>query len=324
MNIDIRKVASWLNLTPQQFDILLCIYHLQEFGGDTSPKAIQKQYKEHTGKYIMKPNLFNILRLLKRSGCIKHKVVAGYTIDLTGIKQILQLRREEYQENLKEFDNSMGIVEDFFLKVSDNMKPPEVEYFSSDASFIESVTREMKKAKRYYITAKFPGIAYTYGPYASIRRGEYVRTLWRKCCEEKSMEVNYLTCLNPDYPYTHAYNFYKDPKKALNECKIILNQLENQIELYDNLKIYYIDNPYGLDIILNEDKYNQPEDLFMFIRDTQFNATGGIHIKSKEIGRQVRDMFQTLCKQAILLEGVVGKKIIAAKRKELKSRFGVF
>jgi hypothetical protein len=317
--LDFKQAAQWLNLTPQQLDILYCVFRLQEKKLQTTPKNIQAEYRALTGKYLMKPNLFNILRTLKASKTLKQANYGTYGIDIEGIRDTFGRRGEEYRQRLEEFEGLSGEIEGFFMKLQETNRPPNVEYLEY-APFFNKITSDIRRAKCYYATAKFPSIISTISRYSEPGRGSYLKTLSQKCFEDQSLEVNYLTGLDLDNPYNHALRFYADEHKAYDECVAILSRLEKRLKTHKNLHVYYLMNPYGMDILLPE--HNKPENLYMFIRDSRLNVTGGLRIQSRDIAARAKETFMTLCQQATALEGVAAKRIIAAKRKELRERYG--
>jgi hypothetical protein len=319
VELNFNKVAEYVGLTPQQFDVLQCIYRLQEWRKVTSPKSIQEEYRRHTSRYLMKPNLFNILRILKMKGCIVQSGYGEYGINFIGIKECLRSTKTDLTKDLKEFTEVESEIEKYFIKLNETVRPPRVEYLKYEP-FFSSVSDDLKKANEYYITAKFPGIAYTLAPYEKLGRGEYFKTLWERAIDQRNLKVNYLTCLDPEYPYLHSLRVYKKKSRALRECESIFNNLENITSTFNNINIFYIKNPYGLDIVLPEDKF--PETIYMFIRDGKMEVTGGIHIISRDIATRAKETFTALCNQATLLKGVKGQEIIEAKRKELMRRYG--
>jgi len=87
----------------------------------------------------------------------------------------------------------------------------------------------------------------------SIGIKKYVQALWERCFEENKLNVNCLTLLDIDLPFNHAFRLFGDPKKAFDECKLMIEQLKNLIDKYDNLDVRYIKDPHGMDVIISED-----------------------------------------------------------------------
>ena len=159
----------------------------------------------------------------------------------------------------------------------------------------------------------------TMGPYAAVGRGDYLKALWDRCLEKRALDVYYLSPIDLDNPFSQAMKVYNNRRKAFRECEMILNNLQNLADSYENLRIYFSPNPYGLDIILPE--RNVPEDLYMFIRDNRMNITGGIHIKNRDIGCRAKETFNMLCSHAVLLRGDAAVGVIEQKKRELRKRY---
>ncbi len=319
MDLDVCRVADGLGLTRQQFDILQCVYRLQSDGVKASPKRVQEEYRKLSGKHLMKANLFKVLKVLRDKGHLVRSGYGAYVINFEGVKNSLDRRRMEYEKGLGDFNELAGEVEGYFLRLAEETRVPRVEYLKYEP-FFEDVTEKLQKAKSYYITSKFPGIAYTLAPYANIGRGEYVETLWNRCLEKRDLQVDYLTCLDPEYPYTHSMKLHGNKNKALRECETVFSKLQNQVSNYENLNVYYLKNPYGLDIILPvKDK---PEDVYFFIRNAHMDVSGGIHVKSRDIASRAQETFHALCTHATLLKDNQGNQIIDKKHRELHRRYG--
>jgi hypothetical protein len=148
-------------------------------------------------------------------------------------------------------------------------------------------------------------------------RGEYLQTLIYRCFEKKDLEITYLSPLDLDYPYMHSLNLFQDKNKAIKECEAIINQLENTIEVFDNFHLYYLKNPYGLDVLIPEG--GSLTECYSFIRDINMNAIGGIYMKSEQIARQTKETFQALCQSATEAKGASGRQICADLRERLAS-----
>ena len=313
--MDIRKLGLWLGLTPQEFDILQCIYRLQLDGVQASPKVIQNKYRRRHGKILEKANLFKIARRLISLGYVVKKGRAEYILDFDGVQTGLDRKKSEYVETLDEFEELTGKLHEKFKKIVGQQSKPIIKYFNQ-IEYMQHVSKKLLTAKKYFITSKFPGIAYTYGPYSMIDRQKYYNVLLDRCMHKRDLDVNYLTSLDLDYPYSHSLKFYNgNTEKAKKECNVILDNLQNIMEEYDNIKIYTVDNPYGLDIILPENTH--PEDLYLFIRNPKMDVIGGIYIKNQDLATKSKETFQTICKNATPLTGATGKRIISKTRKKI-------
>jgi len=58
---------------------------------------------------------------------------------------------------------------------------------------------------------------------------EYIKTLWKRCLENEELHINYITPLDVEFLFNHAFRVFGDPEKAYKESLIIIEELANQI-----------------------------------------------------------------------------------------------
>jgi len=311
-NIDAPSV---LGITEQQLNLLKTVYKLTSKNKTATPREIEHTYRADHNTQIQTSNLFRQLKTLLDKQFLTRENEADYRLNIEGIKKTLDTRKQEYHTKLEHYEQLTNQLEEYFKKATETKGQPVVEYLTDKELFF-NVSQSLKKADKYYTTSKFPGVAYTYTLYTKIGRGEYSQILQQRCFEKKDIEVWYLTPLDLDYPFTHSMAFYRDKEKALKECEIIITQLENLAETYDNLHIFHLENPYGLDVMLPEGK--DLIDSYLFLRDEHMNATGGIYMKSPEIAKRAKETFFSLCSNALEVRGEQGKIIYNKLRGHLK------
>ena len=313
MKLEEIQAPQILGITEQQLDILKTIYKINTKNKKATPQEIENTfYKDYNGK-IQKSNLFRQLKILLDKKLINRDSEADYTINLKGIKTNLELRRKQFQQTLDNYSKLSNEIEEYFRRVSLDNTKPYVKYLEY-TPFFEQVSNSIKDSKAYYSTGKFPNIFYPRPLLKGISRGSFGDKLFDKCFDE-NIEVRYLTNLDLDNPYNHALQVYGDAEKAYLETEYILNRLSEFVHRYDNLKIHYLKEPYGLDILIPE-KSDQTES-YMFIRDDRMNILGGIYIKSKETTRRAKETFLKICESATRIKGKSGEKIIRQLKKDL-------
>ncbi|MFH0861927.1 MAG: hypothetical protein V1875_02750 [Candidatus Altiarchaeota archaeon] len=319
MEFDLKMVSEGLGLTPQQFDILQCVYQIHERGIVAAPKAIQEEYRKLRGKHLMKPNLFNVLRLLKNKGHIKQTEYACYEVDFDFVEKTLRQKKEERYREISEFEKVVDEVDAYFSRIKVSQFKPVVEYLEYD-QFYHKLAQLVRVAKVHYVVGKFAKISYTPTMLAGIGRAEYVKAIYDGCFK-KRLKAKYLTNLDIDYLYHQALQTYKNPGLAYLECQ---KTIENLCELrkMDNVDIVYTERLFGLDLVLPEKI--QPIDVFLYIRDNREDIIGGVHIGSPDVGKRAKEMFLRECESGINLKTKKGENIIRNVRMKLKGKYGRF
>jgi hypothetical protein len=312
-NIDAPDI---LGITEQQLNLLKAVYKLTTKNKIATPREIELTYAKDCGGEIQKSNLFRQLKILLDKKYLTREIEANYKLNFEGLKKTLDQRKQEYQQKLLNYEQLTNELEEYFKKAT-TLDKPVVEYLDYTELWAKLI-KSIKKSSRYYITAKFPGMVYTYQPYSSAGRGEYMQTLIQKCFEKKELDVTYLTPLDLDYPFTHSMNIFKDKEKTMTECEMIINQLESLSNLHDNFHVMYLENPYGLDVVIPEGR--DLDESYIFIRDEKMNVTSGIYINSQETAKRSKETFLNLCQSSKEIKGAFAKDICNDLRKKLKVR----
>ena len=97
----LSNLAQYLNLTPQQCDIVNIIYNLQERKVQSTPIAIEKEYINEKKIFLQKSNLFSQLKILMDKKIIIKDNRAHYTINIEGIKESILARQKELENETK-------------------------------------------------------------------------------------------------------------------------------------------------------------------------------------------------------------------------------
>lgn len=315
--MDYKKVSDGLGLTPQQFDILQCIYGIQVDGHKASPKAIQADYRKHSGKYLMKPNLFNLLRLLKGKGYIVQANFGEYNVDIKSISESLKAREVSLSSELDDFKILSANVEDYFTKAASQYERPYVTYLELDY-FSKNISKALQTATTYYSTTSYPNLTFNPDVASAIKRPEYVRVLWERAIVKKELVVKYLTDLNMEYLFNYVSKAHQNEETAGKICLDVLNQLQAHVESHDNLEIFYQDTPLYLDIHMPENL--TPKEFYSHLRGLRSEIRGVVYVKSRDAAQATKKLFLEMLERGQRIEGPRGKRIISSKRKELKQR----
>jgi hypothetical protein len=318
-DLDVKKVAEALGITEQQLEILVSIYRVESSGRRTSPKEIRADYLRAYGRGIQSPNYFMHTKKLQQVGFVKRTGAGVYGIDFPAIKKALEKKREDKVKELSEMDGLAEETSEYFRRFAYAPSKPVVEYLSNESMFA-SIAKTIKSANKIYVSANFPTIAYTYPVASGIGRGEFVKALWDRCFTKDKLQVFYLTTLDIDFLFNHSFSVYGDPEKAYHECKVILDQLENQVNTYENLGIRYINDLHGTDVLIPEK--NGTEEMYLFTRDEHKNIQGGIHIQSVETASAAKFSFLRDFEYAQEIRGDKGKKTMQGIRKQLEEKYG--
>lgn len=319
-NNELRKVAKWLEITDQQFEILLSIYKLEVRRDETTPRNIEREYLNSYGKVPQRSNLFGQIRQLLGKNLITKERQGLYSVNFDVMYTMLQDRKDKFIEELNEFNRVSERVKDYFKKAALQTTKPRVEYLNHGELY-DALAKSITDVDRFYATANFPTIFYTYPLATGIGRSNYTDMVWRRCFKKAELGVFYLTTLNIDFPFNHAFRIYGDPKKAYKECIIIIDQLWNQIETHDNLDIRYLKEPHGMDVFIPE-RY-EPRGFFIFTRDEHKNIVGGIEVRSPETAISAKQMFMRDFEYAEQLRGKKGEEIIGNIKKELEEKYSI-
>lgn len=317
---ELRKIVKWLGVTDQQFGILLSIYKLESRREETTPRNIEREYLKNYGKAPQRSNLFAQIRQLLGKNLITKERKGFYSVNFDAMSAMIQDRRDKFIEELNEFNRVSERVQDYFKKAALQAARPRVDYLDHDELY-DALAKSIKDADRLYTTINFPTIAYTYPLATGIGRGNYTKMVWDRCFKKAELNAFYLTALNIDFPFNHAFRIYGDPKKAYRECIIILDQLWNQIETYNNLDIRYLKEPHGMDVFIPE-RYG-PREFFLFTRDEHKNIIGGIEVRSPETAISAKQMFMRDFEYAEQLRGPKGEEIIENIKKELEKKYSI-
>lgn len=322
MDLEFQKLGNWLNLTEQQFQILTAVHQLHLRDEASSPKNIVAEYKGISNKLIQKPNLFTILKTLSEKKLLRKTGQASYALDFDGLRDLLSDKREVKQKELNQLDRILMETEEYFRKRLKPREQPEVNYLDHDALF-KKLADAVNHSTGYCVVGNFPSIAYTYPVYSGLHREEYMNALLENALKKKTLNVSFLTNMDVDYLFNHAFMTLGDPARAYRECRIMLQQLRNILDSNENVDVRYHEDPHGLDVAIPEKREDDPTEFIIFTRDEHKNIMGGVHVKAGEPARQAKHMFKRLFNYAEKLEGKTAEKIIQKIEEQLDEKYGV-
>ena len=313
------SLSDWLGLTEQQTDILKTVYNLEHNQKPTSPKNITAEYERTHRKRILRPNLFNILKLLKEKNLIAKKTQGAYTTNFPGIQENIKTAGAKLEEKMREYQEVSKNAEQYFTRYATRIDRPEVAYYDQPQLY-DKMTESLEHADKISITTSFPMIAYTKETTTALGTDKYAEKLWTRSNKEKKLQINYLTNLDIDHLFNHAFRTHGDPKLAYRECQTTLNRLETQTQTNPKLDIRHLQDPHSLDAAIIENK--TPTELYLFIKDEHNDTTGAIHIKHKQTATNTQKQYQRNYEYAEKLNTTQGRKKIQTLHQTLKQKYG--
>lgn len=315
MEFDFLKTGQWLSLTEQQFQILAAIHKLELRNEKTSPQDIVREYRKISDKLIQKPNLFTIIKTLSEKKLVKKTGQAAYSINFEGIRDTLTHARAGKQEELRQLTAALQETEEYFRTYLKPREQPRVEYLDNQALYAK-LSEEILNSTTFSIVANFPSIAYTYTIHSRLGREKYVQNMLEKTVKKQELRLCYLTDLDVDYLFNHAFMALGDPSKAYTESMLVLDQLASLIQSTPKIDVRFHEDPHGLDFAIPEKKMDEPESFIVFTRDEHRNIMGGVHVKASEPAKQAKQVFNRLFSYAEKLDDKsAGKKIQEIKQK---------
>ncbi len=315
MDLNNQKIAGWLGLTSQQFDILQCIHFLQLEDRVASPKNIQAEFKRRNKKHLQKPNLFNIIKILRQKKLIKKSGFGEYVIEFEGIKKALADHEGRLTDELDKFQTISKKTEEYFSSAAREFERPHVSYLEPH-QFSERINKALQKASVYYSTTSFPNISFNPEVAYAIKRPEYVKILWERGIIKKKLKINYLTDMNVEYLFNYVSKAYNEPETAYKICLDSINQLNTHIDTHDNLEIMYQETPLYLDIHMPI--IRSPKEFYSHMRGLRSEILGVIYVRSRDSAEATKKLFQEVSGRGTLLKEKTKDKIIKKTREKLK------
>jgi hypothetical protein len=267
----------------------------------------------------MKPNLFNILRLLRQRKIISQKGQADYCLNQLGIKDVMSEAKKRIDSEILEYGKINERVDQFFKELTYRVERPDITYLGEDE--LDSMLSKMvEEAKAFYMVSDFPEIAYSTDLAQLIKRGSFVESLGEKIGSGK-ITVQILTTINTDALFDHAFRTHEDPKTAYEESTTVVNRLKAQTKKHKNLEVRYSPEPTSLDIAIVETVI--PAQFMMFTRDEHNDINGGILVKSNKTSANALRAFEHGFSSATNIATSVGYTILDQAKQALTEKYSV-
>ena len=315
------EIPSWMDITQQQYQLLMVVKRLQLQGESSTPKNIIKEYHRLCGKTISRPNLFNQINpLLKRN--LISKVERGlYQLNILQIKNFLEQKKKKEKEKLSGFNKFTINLESELSKIASTPGKPVIEYVPS-RDFFTRISESIMKAKKWYADSPYPNITYPYALTRKISRTDFFDAQWTRSMKEKTLDSYYLTNLRIDFVYYRALKAFGRKSRALRECEIALARMDEINEIEDKIHMRYIDPLPGPHMYIFEFEKDKPQELFLCLRGSNVGREkyieykdpyGGVRIISPEIATQAKETYTHSFKHAKSLKGKFRDKILKEK-----------
>lgn len=300
-----ENIANLLNVTEQQFEILRAIDAIKN---KARPKDIDRAYKNLTGKYIQKPNLFAQLRELQKQDFIL-KSEGAYQVNKTKLKQSLQKRKQELKKSIGKCDALAKKVDQIFVS-----KPTEVRIkYLSRKGLLKLNVDTLKEATLFLRTAHLPAVTYSELSQRINDVKEYSDVL-KERCKKRKLKVQYIISLKPKRIFLRALEKLKDKNLAYKEVEVCYKNLIDLLKI-PNLEFYYLSADIESFGVAESDVFSI---LTLPLRASPHRIIGAIAIENKKISDAYKEMFNRLYKTAKPLTKYLIKKVAQQKLKELK------
>ncbi len=317
--MDEGLMRRWLGLTQQQFDVVKVIYRVRNRGVVSSPKVVQREYRTEHGKLIIKPNLFNILRVLQEKGVVRRVAQGEYALDHEGISNVMDGARVRLEGEREELDKTSGQVDQFFREVTYSREHPDVNYLEGKELYV-ALADAASKSLVFWATVDFPWTAYSPELAHAAGASRFVEALQQKLVDKKS-SVNLLTTLSTESLFNHGFSAHGDPKDAYSEILNTVDHLATQVSSSGNLDVRYSDVPAGLDIAIAETQ--QPNEFILLIRDEHNDIRSGIRVRSHKTAANALQSIQKVFSQALRLKSPQGKAILKGVKSDIQRKYGI-
>ncbi len=319
MELDIEHVAGVLGLPGQQFEILVSIYAVEHSDKRASPGNIMRGYEKSFRRKIASPNFFTQLKRLQEARFVRKTGVACYSVDLDRVREVFADKRELRRKEIEALDKlSDDAVDEYFSSQASKQRMPVVYYTDFESIFSEIVVK-LKRADKVYILTYFPIVSYPYPLAKGIGRGDYVKALWDRCFDRERMEIFYLTDLNVDLLFSHAFRVFGNPRQAYEECKIAIDLLHDRIDKYlDRLHVRFMKDYVTVtqDMILVEGRDDL--DYYLLTKDEHMDINGGIYINETGTAAYAKKSFLNNFE----FSSEVSSKLLNEKKRLLDKKYG--
>ncbi|MFH1836235.1 MAG: hypothetical protein ABH851_08615 [Methanobacteriota archaeon] len=324
--MELKNISRWLEITNQQYELLMVIKSLQLRNQQPTPKNIIEEYRRLHGNTISRPNLFNQINPLLKRNLIKKIERGTYVLESASISSLLKDRQKKERESLSSLESFTKNLDSELSQIASKPGKPIVEYISP-TKFFSHIAQSISKANSWYADSPFPNVCYPYALARKISRTDFVDAQWDRSIREKTLESYYLTNIRIDFVYYRALKAFGKKSRAKKECEIALKRMEEITEAEDKIHMRYLDPLPGPHMYIFEYEKDNPQELFLSLRGSNVGTQeyiefkdpyGGVRIISPDIASQAKETYMTSFKQAKTLKGAFKEKIIEEKKQELK------
>lgn len=279
------KLSKWLQLTRQQAAILGITYSLQEQNAPTNPTSIEKAYFRENKTFIQKSNLFTQLKILQEKNLLAKAEQSNYVLNLRGIQEAIFAQKKELSAEVDEITKFASDTQAFFEKV---IKPTAtvVTYLTQEELY-KRLTFYLKSATSFYLGCEFPHYSYSFALCKNAQEAAYVEMLTVRI----QNPLFSLFCLSPYKIEGLSYRLqekYKNKELVKEELRNIIDNTQRITTQCKNIDLRKSPTPFNFALIENPEESNA---LFMFLKDSRGQVTGGIFINSYETTKQTKQHF---------------------------------
>ena len=312
----IDQLREWLELTNQQFDLFKSIYTLDSKKEYTTPKNIQKEYTNVSGKEIERSNLFTIIKLLMDKELIVKTERATYSINVEGIRKSIDSKDKKFKEQYDQFRKVREDLDAYLNDILEKPQKPTIRFLTHNELFL-SLADDLKYAKEYYLNVRAPSLVCTPLFYSMLSRKEYFDMIKKRVLEDKDLKVKWLTDLDFTMQFGRAVKLFGDFDLAYKEIIYQINSLKTLVRDYDNLEFNYIEHQISLKLFMPV--ADRISECYIYLPGlSSVSQQGAIHIKSEEITGEILKIFNNDCLNATKLKPSNVNRVINKSKRILK------
>ena len=315
MKKDFLKLKEWLNLTNQQHIVLRAIGELQD-APNSKPKNIEEKYRELSGKYMQKTNLFGLLKLLVNRQYVIKDDKMNYRLNVNAIRDRLELEKEKISSQEEEIaqyiENPQGVIGILDKRTDSSI----VVNVINKNQFYDKISTKVTIFDEYYNISGFPSLFFTETISKRINRDKYVETLEKECFQKKKLRIHYLTNLDIARVYKHALNIFSNKKEAIKETELAIQRFATLIKDNKNLFIYFSERKQDWEFIIPFTI--RPKELFLILRSKDVDKPGILHIISNDVAEKALGDFTQRIKNAERIDKDNISKFVRKLKSELR------
>ncbi|HLC22584.1 MAG TPA: HAD-IB family phosphatase [Candidatus Nanoarchaeia archaeon] len=277
--------AKWTGVTEQQARIVSIIKRLQEQKQPTRPIDIEKEYISETKTFIQKSNLFAQLKLLQEKEIISKNGQSQYAVNIEGIRNIILSKKSYFSteiENISKF----ALETEKFLENLAQQTTVHVEHLS-ETELYKKLAFYLKNATAFYLGCDFPHYAYSLSICGNSQQAAYIETLGARIADEK-FTLFCLCTYKTDEIVGRLSKKYTNKEFIREEIQRAHKEAQEKTIQFNTIDLRKTATPFNFALI--EDAEHRGS-LFMFLKDSKGEITGGIVISSPETLKHLKQHF---------------------------------